>query len=73
MFQSLYDFFASVLFGDIPSNYFIKTVSWTIGGKTITLYQWFCNTLAITTLIFIFVFCCLFVYRIIKLVGNLIR
>ena len=48
-------------------------VQYVVGGVNINFSSWLCYTLAIIGTIFVIVLCCLFIYKIIKLIGGLIR
>lgn len=59
-------FLSDILDSDFTINIGTQEVNYTLG----TLLPFY---LALISFIFIVILCCLFVYKIIKLVGNLIR
>lgn len=79
MFYALYQFFVNVLFNvnnsGIPTSsqfYGFITSNVTINGYSMQTVVYLSSILALICTIIIFVLCCLFVYKIIKLIGGLI-
>lgn len=68
MFDLLYNYF-NTLFYD--TNGITYELNFDIGGFTVGFNDWLCYTCALISLIFILVLCCLFIYRLIRLVGRL--
>ena len=75
MLDALFEYFNN-LFGytlNLDIEYKINQAVVNIGGVDFKLSQWLAVTCSYVCLIIIFVLCCLFVYKIIKLIGGLIR
>ena len=74
MFDALYDFFLNNVFGSVDNTDLMEGINFDFGAYgSITLQEYLSLTCALISLITIVVFCCLFVYKIIRLIGGLIR
>ena len=80
MWSYLYQFFYNTVFKYISSSgqqgaSYLKFMEAQVnfGGVTFTMQEYLSNLCTLISLIFIVVLCCLFVYKIIKLIGGLIR
>ena len=77
MYELIYEFFADTIFNAdlelLTFQFYSKTdlVDGTI--YTYSMNEWLCHTASIISITIIVVLCCLFVYKIIKLIGGLIR
>ena len=72
MYDSLFEFFETYIFND---NYSALLDDTEVGffNVSISLQSYLCTLASLISIIFILVLCCLFVYKIIKLIGGLIR
>ena len=79
LYDLIYEFFEthifndsySALLGELYVPFFYES-----DGTTqvyVTLQTWLCSTASVISITIIVVLCCLFVYKIIKLIGGLIR
>ena len=74
MFDALYDFFINIVFASNDNMDLMEGINFDFGAYgSITLIEYLSLTCALISLITIVVLCCLFVYKIIKLIGGLIR
>ena len=79
MLQALFEFFNSLLWrgvadaDDVIYEYWSGYYNISVNGYLFTPPDYLSYVLALISFIIIFVLCCLFIYRIIKLVGGLIR
>ena len=74
MFDALYDFFLNIVFASENNMDLLEGINFDFGSYgPITLIEYLSLTCALISLITIVVLCCLFVYKIIKLIGGLIR
>lgn len=74
MFDALYDFYLNIVFTSENNMDLLEGINFDFGSYgTITLIEYLSLTCALISLITIVVLCCLFVYKIIKLIGGLIR
>lgn len=77
MLEALYNFFAQNIFIASPTTntgiYKFLTIQLTVGNTTMRVYEYLSSLGCIISIILILVLCCLFVYKIIKLIGGLIR
>lgn len=72
MFDALMNYFWSI-FNTEDFAYFTEVSTFTIGGAELTITDYLAFLCTLVSLVFIVVLCCLFVYKIIKLIGGLIR
>ena len=74
MFDALYDFFINIVFASNDNMDLMEGINFDFGAYgSITLIEYLSLTCALISLITIVVLCCLFVYKIIILIGGLIR
>lgn len=71
LFDAIYDYFSALFNTNLFGDYF-DDITFDIGSGTLNLSTWFVAMFTIISFIIILVLCCLFVYRIIRLVGGLI-
>ena len=64
MYQVIYDFFVGTLFGGAPS------LTWTIGGQSVTLSEWLSHTATIVVLAVLAFVAFRFVWWLVRLVGR---
>jgi len=64
MYQVIYDFFDTHLFGGAPS------ASWTIGGLSVTMSAWLSHTATIVVLCVLAITAFKFVWWLTRFVGN---
>lgn len=77
MLQSIYSFFENIFctfVADYNGDFPFDDLLFQLGvGNTISLSRYLTLLCSIVSMIIIVVLCCLFVYKIIKLIGGLIR
>lgn len=72
MWGTIFDFIYNTLL-NTQSNYYLNKYLGQLVYADVTMRHYLAILISLVVLIFIFVLCCLFIYRIIKLVGGLIR
>lgn len=84
MWNNLIDFFIVNFFGGVTSNGLVysgfigpqgstRSLTFNFFGVSISIGNYLSFLATIITMVIIFVLCCLFVAKIIKLIGNLIK
>lgn len=74
MIDELYNFFANLFISNSGDfDFFNSFYSISRNDIEIEFYQYLAGLCSVISLIFIVVLCCLFVYKIVRLIGGLIR
>lgn len=77
MLNLLYNYYVNILYNGLASNDYVRrildNVNFDIGGYNVAFGSWLAFTASIISITIIVVLCCLFIYKIIKLIGGLIR
>ena len=80
MFYAIWQFYEEIFFGlgdleDVGSSipYLFNDGQIQLFGATITPQEYMLWLMTFITMIIIYILCCLFVWKIIKLIGNLIK
>ena len=79
MYGAIFDFFYTKVFTNTGEHgyFFLEDMYFQVGNESthfqLTFQEWLCHTASIISITIIVVLCCLFVYKIIKLIGGLIR
>lgn len=83
LFQAIYLFFQEHLFpSGVGDEIDLIDLRYAVGNSItengmapfyMTLQEWLCYTATFITIITLFVLCCLFIYKIVRLIGGLIR
>lgn len=75
LFELIYNYFWGLLCpsGEIGSLDTYMNVTFSLFDESFVLFEYLALILTFISFIFIIVLCCLFVYKIVRLIGGLIR